>query len=85
MEGHNEVVEYLVNHGANVNIRDNDGKSAIHYAAENGTQISKRYNFSFCQMNHGLITEKKLSIPRDLCSHRSIRILLIVFIFFLLR
>ena len=35
-EGHNDVVKYLVQHGADINIRDNGGWTAVIWAARKG-------------------------------------------------
>ncbi|KIE05682.1 hypothetical protein NF27_DO00040 [Candidatus Jidaibacter acanthamoeba] len=36
LEGHNEVIEYLISKGMNVNVETNEGETAIHLAAYEG-------------------------------------------------
>ncbi|MBA8667964.1 ankyrin repeat domain-containing protein [Holosporaceae bacterium 'Namur'] len=36
LEGHNEVIEYLISQGINVNVETNEGETAIHLAAYEG-------------------------------------------------
>ena len=55
MNNSKETAEILISHGANINEKDEDGETALHYAAENNSKETAEILIS-----HGAnINEKK--------------------------
>ena len=38
-EGHEKIVEYLLQEGADIDLQDSDGRTAVHYAVENQNKV----------------------------------------------
>lgn len=55
--GHNPIIQILINHGANINHQDKDGKTALDYAIEgNHTQTKELLEF------YGGLTKSSISV-----------------------
>lgn len=57
LNGNHEIAEYLIEKGANVNSKDNEGKTAMHYAAlSNNVDLIKAMIEQVCYAIFGNIS-----------------------------
>jgi ankyrin repeat protein len=71
-EGHENIVRYLLNHNANVNLQDRDGYTALHYASINGNMSIVQYLISLPDINVNLTdTQSRTALHRAIEHNKS--------------